>query len=133
MAKVKMTQQDVIKLNSVLLKIETEGKNISGEVWSSMSTIKYKIEPNYKAIIEGRDKVLEKYVEKDGKGWKVDDNGIDFVFKSDTAKKKYEEEMTPLLEKKIEVSIELIEKAKLNKATFEGIKDIMLFFNYCVK
>ena len=28
---------------------------------------------------------------------------------------------------------ELIEKAKLNKATFEGIKDIMLFFNYCVK
>jgi len=133
MAKAKMTYQELIKLNSALISMESLAKNVPGEAWADISATKYKIENNYKAITEARDKVIEKYVKKDAGGWKMSKSGLDFEYKSEDAKKKYNDEMKPLLAKIIEVTIEKIEKSKINKATFDGVPNIMAFFHHCVK
>ena len=78
-----------------------------------------KLEPAYKNIHKAKLKLLEKYGVEDKKsplGFKLEKDNRTFAFKDAGSKKKFEEEITPIMDEEVTVDIH-----KLSIEEFSGI------------
>lgn len=130
--KINLTYEDVIKLNACISGMENRSRGLSADTWVKVSKIKYDIEDHHKAIIEGRNKITDKYVVKENGQYKVDEGGTEMVYKKEDGREKFEEELKDFVKGTIEVQFEQVKATALAKASFDGIPGITTFFKHCV-
>ena len=130
--KITMTYGEVIKLNACIERMEGLAKGLTALEWVKISKIKYDIDAHFKAIIDGRNKMSDKYIVKENGKYKVDEDGTGFVYKKEGDEEKYTEELEKFAAETVEVQFEQVKSTAIAKATFDNIPGVTTFFHHCV-
>lgn len=109
--KIKITNRDLLNLYDAINTLEMLVDKLSIKVYYAHQKTMEHIEKPHETVNKMRFNLLEKYGVKDEKspiGYKLEKDGRSFEFKSKGDKKKFEDELHPILDEEIEVDIHRI-------------------------
>lgn len=116
----KVKNSDILSLFEAINMLEMSKPNLPVKIFYANSKNRGKLQPLYKDINDSRFKLLDQYGIKDSSnhiGYKLEEDGRTFSFKSDKDREKFSEELAPILEMETDVTF-----FKIKIDEFEGLE-----------